>query len=568
MRRMGKAIGASAVLLLLALPGLSQDRKPEPAPTPAPTPAPAPAGAQQQDKIEIPKEALDSWYKVVQTVSGTAGSPEEKAVGYMHEVLVRTAGNSTHRYQYDLTGEQDVVLPANAKGERSVPEIHAVSIRAHLDDTFAPVYMERHDQKGAAMLPTAIYTEDNARRIEVTLSGERKSFSVNPDEEIFYSPFLMFIALRQSGALSRPGTRKAVLMVPREDGAPPYADVTLEIKEMVKRTVMGKKDVPVTPVSYLKPPPAPSREDELLTSYIDKYGRIVEEETRRGTRRLLVKTEKEALGDRPMIVSARRDPFWKEGAFMQPDVRRDPEKGPPPTIDDFEGNLAESKRLLEELAKLKAENREIDGDKVYDRILDLVTAMYAKHKKTPLLPAQLAQVEWVNEQAERVWGGVAKIMKKGQLIFARCTQMFERDDCPGMEAGLKELKELTGAKPIQNLPAKMAEIQRWIGQIEPLVVRCKTRIELAKKKIELTGTTLSESWEQVPVDIRLSAFGHQVGSVLDVRFVKPMRIAIINGKAYRVGDTVEGEGVRVEKVWAHGVQVSLRDETRDVGIRQ
>jgi len=31
---------------------------------------------------------------------------------------------------------------------------------------------------------------------------------------------------------------------------------------------------------------------------------------------------------------------------------------------------------------------------------------------------------------------------------------------------------------------------------------------------------------------------------------------------------VEGEGVRVEKIWAFGVHVSLREEVRDVGIRQ
>jgi hypothetical protein len=66
----------------------------------------------------------------------------------------------------------------------------------------------------------------------------------------------------------------------------------------------------------------------------------------------------------------------------------------------------------------------------------------------------------------------------------------------------------------------------------------------------------------------VSAFGLQVGGVQDVRFTKLNRIAVINEKMYRVGDVVEGEGVRVEKVWAFGVQVSLREEVRDVGIRQ
>jgi hypothetical protein len=559
MRRSGLAIGASALFLALGHTGRSQDQKTEP----------APAAAQQQDKIEI-SQILDSWYKVVQPVS--TGSLEEKAVGFVHEVLARMPAGSQYRYQYDLTGEIDVMVTAEGKPDKLVPETHAVHIRGHLDDTYAPVYMDRHDQKGAGMLPTTVFTEENTRKIEVAYSGERKSFSVNQDEEIFYSPFLMFIALRQSGALSRPATRKAILMHPREDGSPPYADVQIEIKDMVKREVMGKKDVSVTPITYLKPPPAPTREDELLTAYIDKYGRIVEEESRRGTKRILVKTEKEALGDRPMIVSARRDPFWKEGAFGRGGAGGKPGDGgkdkPVPTKEAFPANMDEAKKLLEELTKLKQDNREAEGEKVYDRVLDLVEAMLAADLRTPLLPAQRVQIEWVQNEVERIWGGIARIMKKAQLIFARCTQMFDRDDCPGMEAGLKELKGLLTQKAIRNRPDKLSDLQRWIGQIEPLVQRCKTRIELAKKKIVLTGTTLSESWEQVPVDIRLSAFGHQVGSVLDIRFVKPIRIAIVNGKAYRVGDTVAGEGVRVEKIWAHGVQVSLRDETRDVGIRQ
>jgi len=66
----------------------------------------------------------------------------------------------------------------------------------------------------------------------------------------------------------------------------------------------------------------------------------------------------------------------------------------------------------------------------------------------------------------------------------------------------------------------------------------------------------------------VSVVGHLVGGIQDVRFTKPNRIAVINEKMYRMGDVVEGEGVRVEKIWAFGIQVSLREETRDVGIRQ
>jgi hypothetical protein len=84
----------------------------------------------------------------------------------------------------------------------------------------------------------------------------------------------------------------------------------------------------------------------------------------------------------------------------------------------------------------------------------------------------------------------------------------------------------------------------------------------------LTGTMLHEDVQLLPVEAGVSAFGVPVGGVQDVRFTKLNRIAVINEKMYRVGDVVEGEGVRVEKIWAFGVQVSLREEVRDVGIRQ
>jgi hypothetical protein len=550
MRRTGHGIGASALLVALAFTGSAQEQA-----------APAPAG-QQQDRIEI-QGTLDSWYKLVDLREGSEG----KAVGYVHETLSRMQPGSPWAWTYDLTSEMDTVVPVEGKPGTTAVEIHATSLRASLDDTFAPAFLDRQDMKGTAALPSRVFVEENARKIEVEYAAnERKIFAVNPDEEIFYSRYLMFIALRQAGALSRPGTRKAIVMHPREDGTPPYAEVQIEIKEAIKRDVMGKKDVTVTPITYLRPPPAATAEDEVLTAFIDRYGRIVEEESRR-TRRVLVPTERDALGDRPLIQSARRDPFRKDAAFGRGDQKGINKSGTV-NVSEVEKNLTEAKKLIDELQKAKTEKRDADGEKAYQRLLDLVDALLAAHQRKPLEPNDYQTVVQIQQDMEKIWGGVERLMKQARLIFVKSTQMFDRDDAAGMEAGVKELKTLLTRKELKNYPAQLSELHRWIGQLEPLVLRCKTRLELAKKKLVLTGTTLSEVWEQVPLDLRVSVFGHQAGSLLDVRFVKPVRIAILNGKPYRVGDTVDGEGVRVEKIWPHGVQVSLRDETRDVGIRQ
>ena len=554
MRRKVPAIGASVVLLALTLSGSAQDQK-EP-----------PAAAVPQDKIDI-ASGIDSWYTVLEK----SEKGDEKAIGFIHEVITRLPQGSPWTYKYDLTSEIDVMVPTPNKPGSKTPEIHATQISAQLDDTYAPVIMERQDLKGAAALPTRVSMEENVRKIEVEYAGgDKKPFMVNPDEEIFYTRFLMFVALRQSSALSKAGTRKAILMHPREDGTPPYAEVQIEIKETIKREVMGKKDVTVTPITYLRPPPAAASDDELLSAYIDKYGRIVEEESRR-TRVLLVKSEKEALGDRPFILSARRDPFKKEQAFggKKGDLRdRSKTEKVPTGKDAVVANLANAKKALEDLQKAKLEKRDAEGEKIYEKVLDIIDALLTTNAREPLSPQDLQTVQQIQVDVEKIWGGLDRLMKKARLIFVRSTQMFDRDDCAGMEQGVKEMRALLTAKEVKNSPKELSELHKWVGQLEPLVVRCKTRLDLAKKKLVLTGTTLSDVWEQVPVDVRLSVFGHQVGSVLDVRFVKPVRIAILNGKPYRVGDTVDGEGVRVEKIWPHGVQVSLRDETRDVGIRQ
>ncbi|MBV8880218.1 MAG: hypothetical protein JO332_09660 [Planctomycetaceae bacterium] len=137
-----------------------------------------------------------------------------------------------------------------------------------------------------------------------------------------------------------------------------------------------------------------------------------------------------------------------------------------------------------------------------------------------------------------------------------------------MEKGIEDLKKAVATRKELEETKELAQILKWIGELEPLVNKCKTRIELSRKKLVLTGTLLHEDVQVLPVDVSINAFGHVVGGIQDVRFTKPNRIAVINDKMYRVGDVVEGEGVRVEKIWAFGIQVSLREETRDVGIRQ
>jgi hypothetical protein len=158
-------------------------------------------------------------------------------------------------------------------------------------------------------------------------------------------------------------------------------------------------------------------------------------------------------------------------------------------------------------------------------------------------------------------------MRKLRAVNLAILEAFGRDDCEAMQKGVEELKRSQGAKELIDTK-ELSEVLTWIAKADPLIAKCRTRMELARKKILLTGTVSHEDWTVQTVDGRINILGVQVGDVHGVRFIKPTRLAIINDKVYRVGDVVENEGVRVEKIGANTVQVSLRDETRDVGIRQ
>ena len=577
MCRSVRTVGASTLFVLFALcvearpqdkkpgtppPAAPQEKKQDPAGEKKPDAVPV-AAPQQQERIDIGNN-LDSWYKVFQG---------NEAVGYYHEVLQRAQAGQPWRYRYDSDAEVEMMVP-DAKDPRKTTSLtESVRIRAQLDDTYAPFSMERSDNRNETQVTSTVLTEDSGKKIDVVLGPtDRKSFNVSSDEEVYYSRFLMFVSLRQNGKLSKPGTHRARLFAPREDDKEPIAEVQLEVHDFVKREYLGKKEVPVTKVTYLKPPPAGNRDAELVETYVDKFGRIVEETTRGGVRRLLVKDEIEAVGKNERVrPGARRDPFRKDLAmFYNPRSAKGTEgkdRIEPPDPSNMAATFTKLEGLIEDMRKAKEEKRDEEGAKFYERFLDIQASVRQLNLQKPLPPEQLARVESLRKQAEEVWGGVERLMKTLQAAYVRVIEAYNRDECDQMETGIGEFKKAQTRKELEDQP-QLSQVLKWIGELDPLVSKCKTRIELGKKKVVVTGTLLHEDSQLIPVDVSINFLGHQAGGVQEVRFIKPNRIAVINDKMYRVGDVVEGEGVRLEKIWAFGVQVSLREEVRDVGIRQ
>jgi hypothetical protein len=550
-------IAASA----FSLDGVAQDKKPE---TPPPPAGAAPV-AVQQDKIDI-GNVLDSWYKIYQ---------KDQGVGYAHEILSRARAGSQFRYSYASDSEVELMVQDPKDPKKNIVTTESMRIEnGQLDDTYSPISMKRTDNRADLNVESKVLIDDTNKRIEMTVgTNEHKTIPVSPDEEVHFSRFLMFISLRQNGKLAKPGTQRALLFEPRADEQSPIAEVQIEVHEVIKRAYFDKKEVSVTRVSYLKPPPAPSRDAELLEAFIDKFGRIVEETTRGGIRRVIVKDEVEAIGqnERPRL-GGRRDPFDKRGVFA-----RDPNKekegevkqmGPDVDPKNIAKTLKEIENLIEELKKARDEQRDDEGQKIYDRLITYFATIRQVDAQTPLTPVEKKRVEDLRQQVEEIWGGLERLMKQLRLVYVQITEAFNKDECGSMEKGIEDLKKAVATRKELEETPQLTQILKWIGELEPLVGKCKTRIELGRKKLILTGTMLHEDVQIVPIDVSVSIAGHQVGGIQDVKFTKPNRIAVINDKLYRVGDVIEGEGVRLEKIWAFGIQVSLREETREVGIRQ
>ncbi len=571
MRRSVLALGASVTLigLALAMP-LPQETKQDPK---NPQPAPPAAGQAEpkkpegeaapapglQDRVQLPG-VLDSWYQIVQ---------EKKQVGYAHEVIQRS-GTGLSRYDYAGEAQISIEVPDPRDPEKRIFANEFVSIKGKLDDTLAPTDIQYSLNREGIEASVQVFATESGRQVALNLpDGSRKQFPVGTDEEVHATWGLMFIAMRQNDQLSKPGLRRGKIIYVRESEVP-VTEISFDVVENVQREYMGKKTA-VTKISWIKPPPAPTREFEILETYIDKFGRRVEEIYRGGLKVVLVEGEEQALKGLAIIPhGGRRDPFDKRKAMV---ARPQDDKSKTDTKDDIQvdvnnlaAGIAAAQKLIQELGSAVQEGQNELAEKAYQKVL----AYYMKLHPLVLrnAPNLRPQVEALKQQAEQHWRGAEKKLAQARRIYVAAVGDMEREACADMEKKLIELRKFEAAREFFGADEQLAELRKMILDLEPMIAKCKTRLELARKKLSVTGTTSYYVEKPQKVKVGMSVFGHDLGGDHEVRFIQATHMAVINGKPYKQGDIVEGEGVRVEKIWTHGVQVSLREETRDVPLRQ
>jgi hypothetical protein len=488
-----------------------------------------------QERAELPRE-LDTWYTVIR---------DKEAVGYLHETL--TQALKPGRYEYVLECELEIK-----------PHVEEFTWKAQLDETLTPMECASDVHTNGFPSGLVMYTRDDERRLELRpFVGEPVLWTHPSREDVHLLPTLSLYALRQNDTLSKQGRITLRTADARS------VEVVLEVGESIRREYLGK-ECRVTPVRFLKPFPAASRETEMTEAFVDRYGRIVEARLAGGARIVVVENNLEALAAVGAVRRrGRRDIFDKltamQNASRERELARWGVKDEPPvvTADSLRSDLEAARKMAGEIRELKAQGEPEAARKSYLKMLLLLKSVrrVAERARPELIP----EIIEVREAAELAWDGAAQLRNAAGREFVKVTAQMENLEVEAMEKTHKTLLGFLDRIEVEGRPERQA-IAEWASQVGTLVVNCRTRRALAQMRLDVSAITL---WETVT--------NEKVGApfwTVEVRFVRPHAEAEINGRIYRTGDTIQGTQVKVDRITAHTVQVSLRNEVRDVPLRR
>lgn len=498
-----------------------------------------------QDRAELPAK-IDTWYRVVQG---------KRTVGFAHEVLKH--GASPWRYEYAYDREFTVTIRKRNHDED-------LSVVALLDETLTPVEYSAESHANEAPATLSFYTVRDERRFESrpASSKEATAWTAETKDDLHVLPTLTLYSLRQSEAMAKPGRLTVRVVDPRgeeRDGV----EAVIEVGETARREILGK-EIPATPVKFLKPFPAAARETELRDALVDRCGRILEATFAGGAKIVMARDKDEALAEiGPVHRTGRRDPFDKLTAMMNASRERlKAQRGesevpdPPVTVDSLMSDLAAVRAMIAELRGLKSAGDVEEGRPLFLKALvHLKVIREVASKRRPEMGPDITQV-W--EDVHAAWEGAARVEQEARELFVRIEGQVERLEVEAVEGTLKELKAYRDRIEVERRPER-ERIGGWAAEVGGLVVKVRTRRELANARIAVSGITVGERVSREPLP---GVAGEEV------TFTRRVAMADINGAVYRIGDTLAGSSIRVERISKHSVQVSLREEVREVPLRR
>jgi hypothetical protein len=484
----------------------------------------------QDDRAAV-LDGVESWYRVVQ---------DGKNKGYVREKLERVRDQFRYSYRTDyILDVKDAKDPS-----RTADHLEYRDVEATLDDAFVPTTLRSRAEGG----PDFSLATDEEKR---TLTLGDRVVPLAADADLHALPALAFYSLRQNGQLARVGRRSLRILSPRAEGRLDV-EMTFDVGGFEKKEALGKTG-PLTPIKFLKPPPAAHPEAQWSSALVDKYGRLVEIHLRGGATIVLVEDDLAAFEAAVnMHRSEGREPFDRKEALKGVSTPFPEDRpGPKVTADGLASALGDARRNLKDLELMEADAK----PDAYHALLQLWKAVREKALVLGRSDVVL-EIDRVRDAAEAAWDGAARALAEARPGQVRLLEAYDRGDLHALERELRALKDQRRRIDFE-LRAESEELSKWIAEAEPMVVRCRTRAELAKVPVVVTGTVISQSEEPISIEIAY-------GVTQSVRFVRDTSTASVNGKTCRVGDTVDG--LRLEKVSTHSVTLSLRGELREVPL--
>ena len=493
---------------------------------------------QQDDRARI-LDGVESWYKIVQ---------DGKNRGYVHEKLERVKDSWTYAYRADF----EVTV-------KDGWHLEYREVEATLDDDLSVATLEARLEADKVSSTFSIEAGEERNTILVPIPGKHDR-QETIERDVHGYPTLLFYSLRQNGRLSKIGRRSSRIVAPRAEGRLDV-EASFEVADVIRKEIAGKLG-PVTPIRFLKSPPASRPETEWTEALVDKFGRLVETTMRCGAKIVLVEGEAEAFRDSTTVHRTHlRNIFDKKGPMLAATTRPStpfPDEPRPPKVnaDNLLSNLETARKMIEDLRALKEGNRTNDLADNYFLFLRMWKAVREKADALGRADA-VSKVDELRDDAESLWDGAARALTSARASFVAATEALDRTDLAALQRELRALKAARGRIELERRP-ESGKVLQLIAQTEPMVARCLARVELAKKAIVVTGIVLSSQAEPIAVEV-------SPGVVQNVRFVRDLSTAAINGKSYRAGEEIE-EGLRLEKISSRSVTVSYRGELRDVPL--
>lgn len=504
--------------------------------------------ARSQDDRTVPLGTVRTWYAVLDG---------DRKVGYANESLESLSG--PRRFRYSLHGEMVV-------GEDEDERHHSLRAVALLDEAYAMRKLRARFRVNDAETTLSLVTSKPAPRMHWTTPGAGvRTWNLPDDPDLYALPTQMFYALRQSGALADTGIRRARLLDTRAEGDP-VVEVVFRVKALQPRAIGGRR-VPVTPVTFLKPPPSSGREDELVDAFIDKYGRMVEATTRSGLRIVWVRGEREAMEGISFLPRRDRiDPLDKIRAFRP--WPPDPLTPTGPAVetvevDALDSTFARAKKDLAELREHKAAGRLSEVRRGYGELLKTWKMMRAT--AADQAPLKVAEIDSFRDACEEVWDGATRVFQKALTAYGEAEGHLRRDECAELKDRIGALRALAVRLEVELRP-EGESIRRWIAILEPELANCRLRRELAAFPLILTGTTLAEEKDRAVLHPIPEMLLGPMGPPIEVPYSTKVGRAIVNGEVYRAGDVERRTGVTIEVIRKHGITVSYKGQLRDVPL--